>query len=222
MFADKFLRELQDIVYERLSSGERHHIVSNYPSIFATYFAAANLRPKTLPLNILSVELDLEFPRTEFPAYAVPSFDGLRPTAIRPCREIVKALYRVTAYNVDVKALHAFLGNTSLHRSILPLHHLRSLRIRSTLAAVTGNNQSHITVDPGPSDYLIPVLQYLGHIAPSSLESRQILITVHIVLPQHIVSSSISLRGRFEHLAVVVRAVLASFAALCATPSPPA
>jgi hypothetical protein len=108
--------ELQILIFGWLFTFEHEPIFSNDPGIFHTRFDVANLRANSLPLHVLGAEIDVPYPRSQWPSQIVSSFDP---------KLMVITLFHVTAYQVDVEELLAFLRNRTLHGDVAPAHYGR-------------------------------------------------------------------------------------------------
>jgi hypothetical protein len=120
--------ELQILIFGWLFTFEHEPIFSNDPGIFHTQFDVANLRANSLPLHVLGAEIDVPYPRSQWPSQIVPSFDPKRATAFWPStfhKLMVITLFHVTVYQVDVEELLAFLRNRTLHGDVAPAHYGR-------------------------------------------------------------------------------------------------
>jgi hypothetical protein len=73
--------ELQILIFGWLFTFEHEPIFSNDPGIFHTRFDVANLRANSLPFHVLGAEIDVPYPRSQWPSQIVSSFDPKRATA---------------------------------------------------------------------------------------------------------------------------------------------
>jgi hypothetical protein len=194
---------------------------------FYAQFHVSNLKAISLPLYILGAEIDVPYLRSQWPGQIVPSFDLKRATVLWPStfhELMVVTLFRITAYQVDVEELPAFLRNRTLHRDVAPAYYVRHLRIMAVSEAFTPEGEANIIVRPRPSELLVENLRHLAHVLVSTLDGRKILPTIYVVLPQHIIAASIFVEQRLEHavaVVVVAREVINLLAALQAKPGAP-
>jgi hypothetical protein len=109
-------------------------------------------------------------------------------------------LYWLTAYQVELEALPAFLGNRSLHGDIIPADYILHIRIMAEFVVSTPEGKAQNTVMPSNCIVLTDHLRSLIRVVRFELEPKPLL-TIHTVLPNYVAAVAHSTGGRPKHVA---------------------
>jgi hypothetical protein len=126
-------------------------------------------------------------------------------------RTSASTLHWLTAYQVELEALPAFLGNRSLHGDIIAADCIFCIRTMAEFVVSTPEGETQNTVAPSNGSVLRDHLRSLIRIGRFELESKPLL-TIHTVLYPYCTSNCLaavahSIEGRPGHVAVFMRAV---------------